>query len=104
MYKRVITPSAKRSLKKLSLELREKIISSTKILEGNPLAGESLTGGLRFLYSLHFRYQGVQYRVAYTIDHNKKLVLIPLPINERISTRSCENFFNWLAPQLSISR
>jgi len=74
MYRRVITSSAKRALKKLPLKLREELVGSTKVLEGNPFAGEKLTGGLSFLYSFHFRYQDVQYRVAYTIDRNKKLI------------------------------
>jgi len=76
MYKRVITPSAKRSLKKLPLNLRKEIVSSTKNLEQNPLSGEKLSGSLSFLYSLHFRQEDVQYRVAYTIDHKKKLVIL----------------------------
>ena len=76
MYQRVITPSAKRSLKKLPLKLREEMISATKILNENPLASEKLSGSLNFLYSFHFKYLDVQYRVAYTIDQEKKLVII----------------------------
>jgi mRNA-degrading endonuclease RelE of RelBE toxin-antitoxin system len=76
MYQRVITPSAKRSLKKLPISLRKEMINATKILEENPLAGEKLSGSLNFLYSFHFKYQDVQYRVAYTIDPKKKLVII----------------------------
>ena len=76
MYQRVITPSAKRSLKKLPITLRKEIIKATKTLEENPLAGEKLSGSLNFLYSFHFKYQDVQYRVAYTIDLKKKLVVI----------------------------
>ena len=76
MYQRVITPSAKRSLKKLPLKLREEIISATKILKENPLAGKKLSGSLNSLYSFHFKYLDVQYRVAYTIDQEKKLVII----------------------------
>ncbi|MEX0622076.1 MAG: type II toxin-antitoxin system RelE/ParE family toxin [Candidatus Woykebacteria bacterium] len=57
-------------------ELRKEIISATKVLEENPLAGEKLSGSLSFLYSFHFNYEDVQYRVAYTIDQNEKLVII----------------------------
>jgi len=76
MYQRVITPSAKRSLKKLPLKLRTEIVKTTDILEKNPLAGEKLSGNLRFLYSFHFKYMGVQYRIAYTVEREKKLVII----------------------------
>jgi len=76
MYQRVITPSAKRSLKKLPLTLRQEIVNATKILEGNPLTGEKLSGSLSFLYSFHFKHQDVQYRVAHTLDQEKKLVII----------------------------
>ena len=51
MYQRVTTLSAKRSLKKLPLKLREEIINATKVLEENQLEGEKLSGSLNFLYS-----------------------------------------------------
>ena len=76
MYQRVTTSSAKRSLKKLPLKLREEIINATKVLEENPLEGEKLSGSLNFLYSFHFKYEDVQYRVAYTIDQKDNLVII----------------------------
>ena len=75
MYRRVVTPSAKRSLKKLPKKVREALIVATKILEENPYAGEKLTGSLYFLYSFHFKIGAVEYRVAYTVDHEKKLVI-----------------------------
>ena len=76
MHQRVITPSAKCSLKKLPLQIRKDLISATKILENNPCAGEKLSGALYFLYSFHFKSRGVEYRVAYTINNEKKLVII----------------------------
>lgn len=74
MYQRVIAPSAKRSLKKLPLGAREDLLEATKILEINPLAGEKLSGPLYFLYSFHFKSNNVNYRVAYTVNHNKRQV------------------------------
>lgn len=76
MYRRVVAPSAKRSLKKLPKKVREALVDITTVLEENPYAGEKLTGPLYFLYSLHFKISSTEYRVAYTIDHDKKFVVI----------------------------
>ena len=89
MYSRVITPSAKRSLKKLPKIIREQILIATKILEKEPLSSEKLAGGLNFLYSFHFKYQDVHYRVAYTIDQENSLVIIHF-------TDTRENFYQKL--------
>lgn len=75
-FRRVITPTAKHSLKKLPREVRQDIISATKILETEPFAGKKLSGVLHFLCSFHFKSQNVSYRVAYTIDLQKKLIVI----------------------------
>jgi len=75
MYERVITPSAKRSLKKLPRRVREELIEATSILEADPYAGEKLSGSLYFLYSFHFKLNNTEYRVAYTIDDVKELVV-----------------------------
>lgn len=74
MYQRVITPSAKRSLKKLPHIVREDLLEATKIIEINPLAGAKLSGSLHFLYSFHFKSNNVNYRVAYTINHGQRQI------------------------------
>ena len=76
MYSLVITPSAKRSLKKLPIRVKEDLIVASKILETNPLIGEKLSGALHFLYSFHFKSQNIEYRLAYTLDHDKKLIIV----------------------------
>lgn len=76
MYTRGVSSSGKRSIKKLSPHVRETLIKETKILETNPLAGKKLTGSLNFLYSFHFKYRSVNYRCAYTIEEEKKLIEI----------------------------
>lgn len=76
MYERVITPSAKRSLKKLPRPIREALVDATAILETDPYAGEKLSGALYFLYSFHFKSKNVEYRVAYTIDDEKTLIIV----------------------------
>lgn len=76
MYERVVTPSAKRSLKKLPRRVREDILEATTILETDPFAGEKLSGALHFLYSFHFKSRNTSYRLVYTIDHDKKQIVI----------------------------
>ena len=74
----LVTPSAKKSLKKLPRQVHEDLIAEAKILEENPLAGEKLSGALHFLRSFHFKSGGVGYRLAYTINHDKKQIIIHL--------------------------
>jgi len=88
-FKRLVTPSAKRFLKKLPTEAREALVDGTKILDENPYAGEKLSGSLHFLYSFHFKFRSVEYRIAYTIDNEKRAVIIHL-----VHTR--ENFYDKL--------
>jgi mRNA-degrading endonuclease RelE of RelBE toxin-antitoxin system len=76
MYRRVITPSAKRSLKKLPRQVREDLAAATEALEQDPYAGAKLAGPLHFLHSFHFKSRNVQYRVAYTIETDGQLVII----------------------------
>jgi len=76
MYARVTTSTGKRSIKKLPIQVREVLIEKSKILETNPTVGEKLSGSLYFLYSFHFKHKGVDYRFAYTIEEEKKLIEI----------------------------
>ncbi len=76
MYKRFVTPSGKRSLKKLPRDIREALVRETELLEKNPYAGERLSGPLHFLYSFHFKVNNTAYRAAYTINNEKKLIVI----------------------------
>lgn len=78
MYQLVITPSAKRSLKRLSHDAQETLLDAAQVLKENPFAGEKLTGSLSFLWSFHFKYQNAQYRIAYTVDQERHLVVIHL--------------------------
>ncbi len=89
MFKVFITASAKKSAKKLPKEIRQNIIDKSKKLKINPYLGEKLSGSLHFLYSFHFKIKGVQYRLAYTINKPKKLIVVHL-----ISKR--EGFYNRL--------
>ncbi|TSC79268.1 MAG: plasmid stabilization system protein [Parcubacteria group bacterium Gr01-1014_29] len=76
MYKLVVTPSGKRSLKKLPYGVRKDLLKAASVLEMNPYAGEKLSGSLHFLYSFHFKSGNVDYRLAYTVEQNQKLVIV----------------------------
>ncbi|HBH45895.1 MAG: hypothetical protein A2445_00275 [Candidatus Jacksonbacteria bacterium RIFOXYC2_FULL_44_29] len=89
MYQRVITPTAKRSLKRLPAYVREELIRVTRILETNPYAGEKLSGSLHFLYSFHFKVGNVAYRVAYTVNPQKKEIVFHF-------AKTRENFYEKL--------
>ena len=78
MYQRVITPSAKKSLKRLPHAAQVEVLHSPESLSDHPYAGEQLHGSLNFLFSLHFKFHTVHYRVAYAIDHERKLIIIHL--------------------------
>lgn len=89
MYGRVITPTGRKSLNKLPDKIRALLIEKSKILESNPIIGEKLSGSLHFLRSFHLKHQNVHYRLAYTIDEKKELIIIHL-----IGVR--ENFYDKL--------
>lgn len=78
MYSVFITSHAKKSAKKLPKEVKEVVISESEALKKNPYLGSKLSGSLHFLYSLHVKVGGVDYRVAYTIDENKKIITVHL--------------------------
>lgn len=78
MHQIVITPSAKRAAKKLPKNIREEIINRSQALKENPYLGEKLSSSLHFLYCFHIKFKNVEYRVAYTVDASRKLVIVHL--------------------------
>jgi len=78
MYRRLISNSAKRSIKKLPFAVREALLKETKILEQDPLVGEKLSGSLSFLHSFHFSVNGIAYRTVYTIDDERQEITFHL--------------------------
>ncbi len=89
MYQILITPSAKKSAKKLPKFVRKEIVIKSQKLKQNPYLGEKLSSSLHFLYSFHFKVKNVEYRAAYTIDTSQELVIVHL-----IGSR--ENFYKKL--------
>ncbi|MBI4065609.1 type II toxin-antitoxin system RelE/ParE family toxin [Candidatus Kaiserbacteria bacterium] len=78
MYRRLVSNSAKRSIKKLPLAVREELFEKTKILEQNPFDGEKLSGSLSFLYSFHFSVNGIAYRTVYTVNEKRQEIIFHL--------------------------
>lgn len=89
MYRILITPSAKKEAKKLPKNARIASVESAQKLKSSPYLGEKLSGSLHFLYSLHFKVGGKDYRLAYTIDNKNKIIVVHL-----IGVR--ENFYQKL--------
>ena len=78
MFEVVITRTAKKSAKKLPHTVREEIVKQSHQLKENPYLGERLAGSLHFVYSFHLTVEGIHYRVAYTIDTEKKQIIVHL--------------------------
>ncbi|MAG44912.1 hypothetical protein CL633_03410 [bacterium] len=87
MYQIVITPSAKRSSKKMPRYIREAFVKQLQRLKKDPYTGERLSQPLSFLYSFHFKFKNVHYRAVYTIDTKAKQIIIHL-------TGPREGFYN----------
>ena len=76
MYKIWVTKSALRHARRLPPDVRRFLVSKAKVLKEKPLAGYKLRGKLNFLYSLHLRIKGVEYRVIYEVDKKAKRIYI----------------------------
>jgi mRNA-degrading endonuclease RelE of RelBE toxin-antitoxin system len=78
IYAVEISSTAHRLTKKFPKDIRQAIVHHTKGLATKPHAGKKLKGGFSFLYSYHFNYKGVSYRVIYEVSQKKQQVLIRL--------------------------
>ena len=79
MYKDEYHPQVKKDLKKIDTPIRIKIKENVipNILK-NPAIGVSLTGNLNGIQTYHFTYVRQQYRIAYIVDENDKIVFIQM--------------------------
>ena len=84
-----ITPSARKEAKKLPKKARLAAVAAARTLTANPFTGEKLSGSLHFLYCLHFKSSGKQYRIAYSVEESNKFIIVHL-----IQIR--ENFYDKL--------
>ncbi len=78
MYRRLVSNSAKRSIKKLPPLVRKALFEETAVLEQNPYIGEKLSGSLSLLRSFHLSINGVTYRAVYTVDEEKEEITFHL--------------------------
>ena len=85
-YRVYITPSARKVVKRFPKAVKEAILDASATLEREPFAGERLTGSLHMPYSFHFTSGESQYRIAYSLDHPRQLVIVHL-------IHSRENFY-----------
>lgn len=81
----------KKYLKKLKEKpLRKKFINAIyDEIAKDPYAFDSKTGDLLGYYTYSFTYKGIHYRIAYRIDDEKVLIVVPL-------AGSHENFYKLL--------
>lgn len=56
--------------------LRARIREEVTLIQQNPNTGEQLTGKLKGIYSHHFSYAGVQYRLAYKVVNNIVVIAV----------------------------
>ena len=94
MYKIFIRKSVQKDFRKLAQELQQKIkeiyfIQITKA----PFKNKTLSGKLRSLKSLSFKYKRTEYRIVYQVIKQDKVVLIVM-----LGTR--ENFYKKLENRL----
>ena len=80
MYKDRYHPSVKKDPKKLG-PITRKDIKNDWIQEilTDPCRGEELSGILKGIRSFHFKIRATNYRVAYTIEENEKIVNVLIP-------------------------
>jgi len=95
MYHVFVTKQVVKETKKSGKLFKEKITAILHQLESDPRPNntETLSGTLSFMYSYHFNFQGVAYRLVYQIDEEKKTV-IALTVGPR------ENFYEKLRRKL----
>lgn len=94
-YKDTYHPRVKSDLKKLDKPVVRDIYNThLDWLRDNPHAGEELYGDLDGVFSYHFRKNNADYRIAYTVDADKKIVFVVM-IGKR------ENFYDMLKRRLS---
>lgn len=88
-YRIIMAPAAHRRFKKFAPLLQEKVKAEAQILAEDPYSYEELKGPLKGLRSYKFSFKGTDYRMAYRITEEKKLV-------EVVLVRPRQNFYKLL--------
>jgi len=89
MYRLENSNAAKKDIKNLSKDVQKEIIKQLEIIEDYPFNGEKLKGNLKGLYKYVFSFKGTEYRIAYEIFVEQKIILI-------LMAGSRENFYKRL--------
>jgi addiction module RelE/StbE family toxin len=77
-YEVFMAPSAYRRYKKLTPSLQRKVQEEAQQLAENPHRYEELKGPLKGIYSYHFHFEDIQYRIAYRIIERASRIEIVL--------------------------
>jgi len=88
-YQIFMAPSAHRRYKKFPPALKSRIKEEANTLKSDPYSCEELKGPLRGIWSYHFVYNRIEYRIAYRILEDKKEI-------EVVLVKSRENFYQTL--------
>ncbi len=78
MYSIQVDNTAWKIFKKLSPEVKKKLINQAQILKRNPLSGEPLKGKYREYRSLHSSFKGTAYRIIYQVFTKTSIIVIRL--------------------------
>lgn len=95
MYQVFVTKQVAKESRKRGVKFKKKIATILNQLAGDPKPAntEILSGTLSFIYSYHFNFDGVAYRLAYQMDEEKKII-VALMVGPR------ENFYEKLRRKL----
>lgn len=76
MYQVFVTKQVAKESKKRGAKFKDEVVTILNQLVSDPKPAntEILSGTLSFIYSYHFNFSGVAYRLAYQIDEEKKTV------------------------------
>ena len=89
MYTVYVVPAARKSARKLPIEVQTAAREAFQTLAADPLTGEKLSGSLQFLRSYHFKVTGTEYRIAYHVQTERSRIIVHL-------IHSRENFYEKL--------
>lgn len=88
-------PQVKKDLKRIEAQLLNKIRDEyLPVIKENPTRGNALRGYLHGIRSYHFKFQKVQYRIAYVYSEKDQIITV-LMIGKR------ENFYTVLSKRVS---
>ncbi len=94
-YSLEVERAALKDMKSFPRPLRELTLEQFDLLVKDPFLGQPLAGMLSHLRSHHFSYKGTQYRMAYMLQPEQKLILV-------IMVGPRENFYKLLRRRLRI--